>query len=326
MSSSNPEIALIGGGTGSFTLLQEIKHVTPNLTAIVNMSDDGGSTGRLRRQYGISPPGDARQCLVALSNSPEMQDLFSYRFGAGDLAGHPVGNVVLAALEQQHEGNIEAAIEAASSMLDITGEVVPATLQKHELVMHDGEETIRSEYEIGRRKIEYLDAYVELEPAAEINPRAKIAIEGADLIVVAPGNLYGSLLPALAVDGMAEAFATSNAKKVVVTNLMNKPFQTDGWHVADYVREIERYIGEEQIDAAVYNNQQPLAELKERYAEACEHPVCSDEKGFRAATFKAIGRPLIASEIVLQNMHDTIARTLIRHDAKAIAAELIKLT
>lgn len=326
MSSPSPEVTLVGGGTGSFMLLQELKRITPSITAVVNMSDDGGSTGRLREQLGVSPPGDLRQCLSALSESPEMQELFGFRFGKGDLAGHPVGNIILSALELQHEGNLEKAVQAAGSMLDITGEVVPVTLEKHGLLMHDGEDIIRGEHKISCRNIKYVDAYLELEPAAEINPRAKTAIESADIVAIAPGNLYGSLLSALAVDGVAEAIAASHAKKAAIVNLINKPGQTDDWHVADYVYEFERYIGEGQIDAAVYNTELPPAELLERYAQAGEHPVRTDEAGFSRGTFRAIGAPLVSDEIYPQDASDqAIQRTQIRHDARAVAAELLKL-
>ncbi|HVV67000.1 MAG TPA: gluconeogenesis factor YvcK family protein [Candidatus Saccharimonadales bacterium] len=326
MSSSSPEIALIGGGTGSFTLLQELKNVTPNITAIVNMSDDGGSTGRLREQLGVSPPGDLRQCLVALSELPEMRRLFGHRFGEGDLAGHPVGNIVLSALEMQHGGDIEKAVQVASSMLGIVGDVVPVTLEKHELVMRDGGEVIKGEYEIGHRLVAYRDAHIELDPDAEINPRAGAAIRSADLVVIAPGNMYGSLLPALAVRGMSGAFKASRATKIAITNLINKPGHTDNWHVADHIRELERYVGAGQIDVVLYNDTLPPPELLERYAKADEHPVINEEEGFRSATFRAIGAPLVANEIYPQDACDTmIQRTQIRHNARAVSDELRKL-
>ncbi len=233
MADKKPHIALIGGGTGSFTLLNELKKLTPFITAIVNMSDDGGSTGLLRDELGVLPPGDVRQCLVALSDTREVRDLFNYRFDRGALANQSLGNVILSGLELKH-GSFKKAVEVASSLLHITGKVAPVTLGEHTLVMKDGDEIIRGEYLIGHRPINNPGATVFLEPKAKLNPEARSAIENADLVVIAPGNLYGSLLPALAVDGMDAAFKNSLAKKVVVANLVNKPGQTDNWHVVDY--------------------------------------------------------------------------------------------
>ena len=228
--SDHPNIAMIGGGTGSFTLLQELKHLTPNISALVNMSDDGGSTGRLRDELGVLPPGDVRQCLVALSDAPEVRDLFGFRFGegAGEFRGHSLGNIILAGLELQY-GDFAKATKVASRILGITGQVIPVTLDNHTLAMQDGDETVEGEYVIGHRKIDARDAHVYHQPAAFMNPEAEEAMQAANLLVIAPGNLYGSLLPALAVTGMKEAFADSPAKKVMITSLVTKPGQTDGW-------------------------------------------------------------------------------------------------
>ena len=327
MSSLNaPEIVVIGGGTGSFTLLQELKEFTPNLTAIVNMSDDGGSTGILRDELGVLPPGDIRQCLVALSDKPEVRDLFSYRFNAGTLKNQSVGNIILSALELQYDC-LEKAIEVTSSLLDIKGSVIPVTTQKHTLVMHDGEEIVRGELKITEHAIQDPDvAYLEFDPPAALNPRAADAIASADMVVISAGNLYGSILPALHTDGIAGAIQSSKAKTVAITNLVTKPGQTDGWHVADYVHALERAIGKDQIDRVIYNNAAPSSELLKRYASDGEFPVATGADRMREFGAVAVGAALVADKIFHQDENDTILRrTLIRHDAVQVGRQLMRI-
>lgn len=324
--SRSPEIALIGGGTGSFTLLQELKQFTPNITAVVNMSDDGGSTGVLRDELGVLPPGDVRQCLVALSNFPEARDIFNIRFsGEGSLAGHSLGNLILSGLEQQYK-DFNKALKVASGLLQITGKVVPVTLENHNLVMHDGDEVIVGEHEIGHRPIKNADAYVRLDPKSDLTPEAEEAIAKADLVVIAPGNLYGSLLPALAVDGMKEAFTDTKAKKIVISNLVTKPGQTSGWHVVDYVKAIERYVGEDQIDTVIYNTNLPSEALLAKYAADGEYPVSTDELRFSEINAQAIGANLVADNMAAQDSSDkAIRRTLIRHNAFQVGRQLMSI-
>lgn len=327
MALNTPEIALIGGGTGSFTVLQELKEFTPNITAIVNMSDDGGSTGKLRDELGVLPPGDIRQCLVALSGLPDVRNLFNYRFGGeSSIAGHSLGNLILSGLEQYYQGDFEKAIEVASSVLNVTGKVVPVTLQHHRLVLRDGEAVIKGEHLIGHRHITNRDATVELEPAVPINPNAKNAITAADLVVIAPGNLYGSLLPALATDGVRDAFEASAAKKIMVANLVNKPGQTDNWHVIDYVNKVEEYVGEGQINYVLYNKQPPAADLLLKYAQDNEFPLDTSAERFAEHQVKALGACLVSKVIHSQDANDSlIKRTLIRHDAYQVGRQLMRL-
>ncbi|GAC1392757.1 MAG: hypothetical protein NVSMB46_09460 [Candidatus Saccharimonadales bacterium] len=325
MNQHQPEIALIGGGTGSFTLLNELKNFTYNITAIVNMSDDGGSSGVMRDELGVLPPGDVRQCMVALSDSPEVRDLFSYRFNKGRFEGQSLGNIILSGLELRY-GSFDKAIRVASDILHITGKVVPATLYKHTLVMNDGNEIIRGEYRIGHRVHQNADAKVSLNPPAEINPRVEESLERADIIVIAPGNLYGSLLPIFAVNGMAEVMQRTKALKVSVTNLVTKPGQTDNWHVVDYVKQFERYIGKDQIDTVLYNNAPIHAELLNKYAAEGEFPVDYAPSRFHEINARAIGAPLISSEVSVQDAHDhAITRTLLRHDALKVGTKLMHL-
>jgi len=322
----SPKIVLLGGGTGSFTLLQGIKRLTTDITAIVNMSDDGGSTGMLRDELGVLPPGDIRQCLVALSDKKEARDLFSYRFSTGSFRGQSLGNMILSGLELQY-GDLEKAITVAGSLLDITGRVVPVTLQKHRLVLRDGWKTVRGQGRISNYSIKKPSGLkLWLEPAAVINPQATAAIMAADMVVIAPGNFYGSLVPLCLVDGVADALQRTAAPVVSITNLVNKPGQSPDWHVADYVQHQEKYLGKGAIDIVLYNTQHISDELLGRYAQEGEFPVRTDPARFAELPARAVGVPLVAKELAVQDPADhMIRRTLIRHDPEAVVEELRKL-
>jgi uncharacterized cofD-like protein len=325
----HPKIVVIGGGTGSFTLLSSLKNYTSSITALVNMADDGGSTGILRDELGVLPPGDIRQCLVALSNVPEMRDLFNYRFDEGGLKGHAMGNLFLTALEKM-TGNFAEGLELASKVLNITGVVEPITLTNVRLAMRDsdGKET-HGEFEIGdTAKFQGKHSQFWLEPLAEANPKAIAAIEAADSIVIAPGNLYTSLAPALIVLGIGEALAKSKAVKVYVCNLVTKPGQTDGYNVIDFADEIERFAGQSFLDVVLYNTEKPSAELLKKYAKEGECAVEYDQLGRKPTSYALRGANLISGKIWKNsNAADPIAkaRTLIRHDSQAVADEIMKL-
>jgi uncharacterized cofD-like protein len=198
------KIAVIGGGTGSFTILSALKNHTKQLAALVNMADDGGSTGVLRDEFGTLPPGDVRQCLVALSDSSKVRELFDYRFEEGTFKGHSFGNLLLTALEKT-TGNFSEAIETASDILRINGVVIPSTLDNVRLKMEwleaslilKGERVIDANY----FKYDPRRANLSLVPEATANPMAVRAIMEADLVVVAPGDLYTSIGPLLIIDG-----------------------------------------------------------------------------------------------------------------------------
>lgn len=319
------KIVLLGGGTGSFELLLGLKELTPDITAVVNMCDDGGSTGRLRAEYGVLPPGDVRQCLVALGRDQEQADLFSYRFDKGSLAGHAAGNLILAALEIEHNC-FAVAVEIASHMLAVTGRVVPVSLESHGLVMQDGAKTIRGQEAVRLHTTSNRDVVVKLEPVARLNPLAARAIHDADIVVIAPGGLYWTLLPMCAVQGVSEALQTTTATVFCVANLMNRPEQHQDWHVVDYIREFERYIGEGTIDTVLYNTQPMSPELLANYAMAHEAPVATNAARFSELQTSAIGAELIADAPARQDAADhAIRRTLIRHDGRKVAKEIIRL-
>lgn len=323
------KIAVIGGGTGSFTLLSELKHYARHITALVNMADDGGSTGMLRDELGVLPPGDIRQCLVALSESPKVRELFNYRFENGSLEGHAFGNLFLTALEKM-TGNFAEAVETASEVLNIVGEVHPVTLDKVTLAMRQSDGTVtEGEFEIGHADFgKFKRPDMELLPStAALNPAARDAIMAADLVVIAPGNLYGSLAPALVVPGMSEALQKTAAKKVYVCNLVTKPGQTDDFSVGDFAEEVERF-GSFGLDYVLYNNNEPPKSLLDRYAKEGEFWVRLDEASSKDRPYVTIGGPFVQTKPYRSAAEsDPIAdtRTLIRHDANAVARQLMKL-
>lgn len=322
------KIAVIGGGTGSFTLLKGLKEHPVQLVAIVNMADDGGSTGVLRDELGALPPGDIRQCLVALSESPKLRDLFNYRFEEGSLKGHAFGNLFLSALEKM-TGDFGKGVELASEVLNIKGVVEPVTLTNVTLAMRDslGQET-RGEFEIAHKQFSGVRPEFWLEPAAVPNPAALQAIEEADMVVIAPGSLYGSLAPALIVPGIGDALGRTSALKLYVCNLVTKPGQTDGYDVSDFAAEIERLAGVPFLDAVLYNTEKPDNTLLEKYAKAEERSVEYNEAKLGRAQYQAVGVDLLSGSIWQNdNASDPIAaqRTLIRHDSDALASAIIKL-
>jgi uncharacterized cofD-like protein len=320
---------VIGGGTGTFTVLSSLKHYVNDITAIVNMVDDGGSTGVLRDELGVLPPGDVRQCLVALSNAPEeMRELFNYRFPEGSFGGHSFGNILLTALEKT-TGNFADAVRAASHILNVEGSVVPVTTDNVRLrLKFKSGKVIRGEGAIDQSFFKASDGPFELslDPGATINPEAKEAIKQADLIVFGPGNFYASLIPTLLVDGMPEALRRTRAKKVYVCNLVTKPGQTDGFKVHTFLDEVERYIGKSTFEYLIYNTARPPERLLKKYAKAGERWVEFDETHLGGRHYEAVGEDLISPQITKKDPNDTLQeRTLIRHDSERLARLLMRL-
>lgn len=321
-------VVVIGGGTGSFVLLSGLKRYTQHITALVNMSDDGGSTGQLRDELGVLPPGDARQCLVALSDSEKVRDLFNYRFEEGSLKGHAFGNLFLTALEKM-TGNFAEAVELASEVLSVTGTVLPVTLSNVTLCMRTADGTVtKGEHKIELANFDSSRPELWLEPDPKLNPAAIVALEQADMIVIAPGDIYNSLGPALIVPGLGEALCRSKAKKVYVCNLVTKPGQSDGFKAHDFADEIERFIGQPCLDWVLYNDKPPSEELLEKYAHEGEYAVEVDTKAFEDAHYRSKGSALISNGITSEpSAADAIAhmRSYIRHDPDRIARELMRL-
>ncbi len=323
------KIAVIGGGTGSFTLLNALKYHSSQIAALVNMVDDGGSTGVLRDELGALPPGDVRQCLVALSTSPKVRDLFSYRFEEGTFGGHSFGNILLTALEKT-TGSFSEAVETASEILRIKGKVIPVTLddvrlkmewKDTSLILH-GERVIDAEH----FKQDPRKATLSLTPAVSVNTMAIDAIMQADLVVIAPGDLYTSLGPLLITPGIGEALKSTHAVTVYVSNLVTKQGQTDGFTVNDHANEIERLADESFLDYVLYNQQVPTQTQIDRYKKEDAHIVPLDAQELKTASYQAIGGNFLGP-VVEKEKADIIpvTRALIRHDSNAIARALMEL-
>lgn len=316
------KLVVIGGGTGSFTLLSSLKNHFFHITALVNMADDGGSTGILRDELGVLPPGDVRQCLVALAREPRVRDIFNYRFEEGTFAGHSFGNLFLTAV-QKTTNDFAEAVELAGDVLNIQGDVEPITLDPVTLVMDNPDRTVtRGQDTISSATFDRPE--LRLEPTPRLNPAAKRAIADADFIVIAPGRLYGSLAPALIVPGVAEALAASPAPKAYVCNLVTKPGQTDGFKVHEFAAEIERMLdGKVQLDYVLYNTARPGEGLIKKYAQEGEFWVESDEAVLQNQHYTAIGGHFVLDtpwQPIAKK--DPLTRTLIRHDGEAIAQAL----
>jgi uncharacterized cofD-like protein len=317
-----PHIVVIGGGTGAATILAALKSRPVNLAALISMADDGGSSGRLRDELGALPPGDIRQALVALSQGKqELVDLFNFRFPAGgSLEGHSFGNLFLSAGEMMNK-NLNTSIQLAAELLNIKGKVLPTTLDDCRLIMESSGNTISGEHNIESFKIApKSQPKLYLSPKANFAPGVIQELQGADLIIIAPGNLYGSLIPALLVDGMKEELSAAKAPVVFICNLVNRANHTLDFTVYDYVHELERFIGENVIEYVLYNTEEPAPDLLEKYALEDEFPVDFDPHIPPEAVFKAIGGQFLSKQHREQDISDTLLkRSLIRHDAEAVA-------
>ena len=323
---SNPKIVVIGGGTGSFTVLSSLKKYSSNLTAIVSMADDGGSTGVLRDELGTLPPGDVRQCLVALSTTSKVRDLFNYRFEEGTFGGHSFGNILLTALEKV-TGNFAEGVETASKILRVRGTVLPATLDNVRLKMSwddlsvelHGERVIDADHFVHDPR----KARLSLVPDAQPNPKAIQAIHEADVVIIAPGDLYTSLGPLLVIDGFGDALKQTKAPVIYVCNLVTKHGQTDNFTVADHASEIERFAGVDCIDTVLYNVERPAKNLLERYEDEEAYIVESGE--LDDTHYTTVGIELLGA--IAENEHDTIpvVRSLIRHDHDKLGSAIMGL-
>lgn len=314
------EIVVLGGGTGTYTVLTGLKRHTANLTAIVTMADSGGSTGRLRDEQGVLPPGDIRRALAALSESDELtRELFAYRFEGdrsgddGGIGGHTVGNLLIAALEKI-TGSFEAAVEQAGKMLDVRGHVVPVTTTdtQVEATLEDG--TVIT----GEGKLWGADSAITspiksltLTPAAEPTVAALHAIERADQIVIGPGALFSSLIPLLLVDRIAEAIKLSKAKKVYVANLMTEPPATEGFRVIDLVDRLEEYLGTGVLDYVIFNDHEPSPELVKQYAAQGSYPVQWDTADFEDRPWLPIPADIGSATDFWRHDSDKVARLLL---------------
>lgn len=314
-----PRVVALGGGTGLSTLLRGMKEVTSNLTAVVTVMDDGGSSGRLRAELDVLPPGDVRNCILALAEDEErIARLFQHRFGGtAGLDGHSLGNLLLVGMEQA-TGGFDRAIEEMSSILNVRGRVLPATLTKTHLIarMADGE-WVEGETRITSdpRRIERI-----VLSAKEVEPYGRVmeAIARADLVLLGPGSLFTSLIPNLLVDGVTSAIEKAAAEKILVANLMTQPGETTGFNLSDHLRILHEYIDLHCFDSVIVNTALPSEDLLAGYLEESAGPVKDDlgeENDYRLQVIRADMLGMIELEGKPTVKHDPrkLARVIARH-------------
>jgi uncharacterized cofD-like protein len=309
--SRGPKIVAIGGGTGLSTLLRGLKDYTSNLTAIVTVADDGGSTGRLRQEFGVVAPGDIRQCISALAESePLMSRLFQYRFTEGTgLEGHSFGNLFIVAMSEV-TGNFETAIHEASRVLNVRGTILPSTLEDVRLSARTLEnEMVHGEHNITERGGAIRELFLN-PPDAQAHPDAVRAILEADLVVIGPGSLYTSILPNLLVNGIQKALCTTMAARVFVCNVATQHGETDGFSVADHLAALERHAGPGLIQGVVANNN--IAPSLPEAWHSSAVPVSND------------GMAAFSNVILVQE--DVVAEeNRYRHDPAKLAATILRM-
>ena len=312
-----PKIVTIGGGTGLSNLLRGLKDYSANITAIVTVADDGGSSGRLRREMGVQPPGDIRNCLTALAREEQLlTELFRYRFRAGEgLTGHSFGNLFLTAMTDITHGDFEKAIQASSQVLNVRGRVVPSTLSDVQLwaELEDGRR-IEGESNIPKAKGQVVRIGC-TPPNPPALPSALKAIEEADYIIIGPGSLYTSVIPNLLVPDLAIALAQSKAPRIYVCNIMTEPGETDDYSVADHVRAIDRACGRPLFDAVLVQKYPPSAAANDRYRQSASTPVVFDKTAIRE-----LDRQIVLASVMTE---DPLNHT-VRHDPKRLAHVLLR--
>ncbi len=317
------KITVIGGGTGTFVVLSGLKKYPLDLSVVVTMMDSGGSTGRLRDQLGILPPGDLRQCLVALSDAPVLwRKLFLYRFEKGDLGGHNFGNIFLAALEKV-SSSYDEAIDTISYVLKTKGKVIPVTLNKlHLVAQYENGNKITGEGLIDENHTEksrIINTY--LEPKGKVNPKAVKNIIESDFIVIGPGDLYTSIIPVLLVDGVKEAIKKSKANIVYIINLMTKSGQTTNYKASDHLKDLSHYLGC-QPDYVLINDGNISSDILESYRRYNEVRV---ENDLNKNGYKILETDLVDNKKIEKNSSDILYRSILRHDSEKVAETLISI-
>lgn len=313
-----PKIVAIGGGTGLSTLLRGLKAYTSNITAIVTVADDGGGSGILRNDLGILPPGDIRNCILALANTePIMESLMQYRFKEGSLRGQSFGNLFIAALNDIC-GSFDNAIREISNVLAVTGRVVPVTLEDITLFAElDDETIIKGESQIPIRQISSNKKIkrVYLEPAeCEAMPEALKAIKEADAVIIGPGSLYTSIIPNFMVKGVAKAAHEAAAMKIYICNMMTQQGETLGYDLSDHINAINEHAGHDIIEYAIVNSGRIPEDSALRYMDEYAKPVEIDWDNIAAKGIKVVGDDFVR-----------IDKGYVRHDYNALSRCIFKL-
>lgn len=317
----DPNVVVIGGGTGQSVFLRGLKHETKNITAIVTVADDGGGSGVLREDLGMIPPGDIRNCLLALANmEPAMSEVMRYRFPDGSLKGQSFGNLFLAAMTGIYD-NFETAVYKMGQVFAVTGRVLPVSLDNINLIAElENGETVVGESNIPRqvRKTKSAIKKIYLDnPDAKPLDEVVTSIKNADAVAIGPGSLYTSILPNLLVEGVVDALSTTRAPKVYVCNIMTQPGETGGKNVLDHVKVIVDHAGINFIDYVLVNNEYLPQGVFERYAKDGAELVMLDKNqrdGLEAMGIKCIEEKLIE-----------IKNGYIRHDAEMVSKAVVDI-
>ena len=309
--SNGPAITVIGGGTGLSSLLHGMKFITNNCTAVVTVADDGGSSGRLRQELGIIPPGDLRNCMVAMADrEPLMERVMQYRFGGNSaLAGHNLGNLFLAAIAGT-EGGMEEGLQAASQILKIRGKVVPSTLTNIQLqaTMSDHSK-VTGESEISKAGKHILNVTMIPQDA----PATKSAVEAilkADVIILGPGSLYTSVIPNLLVTGIREALVASKAFKIYVCNVMTQPGETDGYGAFEHVQALVDTVGTQFLDYVIVNDEPLTAEQLAQYRAKGQEPVTPDVQKIEQLGIQTVPAKLLSKEDLVRHNPQKLAQVV----------------
>lgn len=319
--SKGPKIVVLGGGTGLSVLLRGLKNYTSNITAIVTVADDGGGSGVLRDEMGMLPPGDIRNCILALADTePTMQKLLNHRFKEGRLKGQSFGNLFIAAMNEIY-GDFNKAIKEMSNVLAVKGKVLPVTLEDIDLVAElQGGLTVKGESEIPVKSKETGNRIerVRIEPDhAKPLDESLFEIANADCIVLGPGSLYTSVIPNLLVDGMAKAVKESNATKVYIGNVMTQPGETDGYGIYDHVEAVLKHSYEDMIDYVISNVGEIPGDVLERYREDGADAVYISQKDEEKLRAKGI---VLVKDKLVETDKETV-----RHNSNELSKIIVKI-
>lgn len=321
---THKHVVLIGGGTGTSTLVAGLQNKPLKITALISVADSGGSTGRLRDEFGFQPVGDLRQPLTALAgkhNQEWIRKVLLYRFKKGKgLEGHNLGNLILTAL-QDMSGSTAEALAIATRLFHLHGEILPVTEQTVDLsITYTDGTTVVGEDHLNFGTDGRIVQSVSLVPRAPLYKKAAEALRAADLVVIGPGDYFGSLMPALVVEGLKQIFQDVHGKIVYVVNLMTRHNQTHEWTVSDHVRGIEEVLGK-KVDHIVVNTGNIPKVLLQAYAQENEYPVVDDLQ----QDSRVVRSNLVSKENIIQPTADVLHRSLLRHDPATIANILMEL-
>lgn len=317
----NPKVVVIGGGTGQSVFLRGLKYYTNNITAVVTVADDGGGSGVLREDLGMLPPGDIRNCLLALANiEPTMNEVMQYRFEEGGLKGQSFGNLFLAAMTGLY-GNFETAVSKLGEIFAITGKVYPVTLEDINLVAElengkvvEGESAIPKACKSDKTNIKRLRLdHPNIKPLKEVI----YAINNTDIIVMGPGSLYTSVIPNLLVDGVVDAIKNSDAPKVYVGNVMTQPGETENYNLFDHANAIIEHAGENILDYVIANKEILQEDVFMRYNKDGAEQVLLDNH--QKKSFDKLGIKVIEADLI------EIKNNYIRHDAKGVSKVIMQI-